>query len=349
MKLHARRGKVLLTEITGLTPGMMKQNGNIQQIELMDEDKKGGDSLLATGFTSPYVKSVVKDQVFARSKKFASIADAMCRLVDRGVITPVMFSDNDDYMQIVENLNVYQYEKRIMGFYDMKANSIFLCLNNLSIGAQGSISNINVISLIAHELMHYACANSFAEYKKIFQPYILYFYTNFFRDFCYTSSLTEELINRYVASILFMERNGKSQYMFDALDGICNYVSDNADDIDSAFISVKAIEKLFEYLSQDTDNGTGVKIGKLSKTFFMQPFQRTYNKTFFKMNPDLEDSYRNKPEDSRVTFLCTFYQEFIASSEISAMLAGQLVRELYVQQRPLEETHPIAKLINAII
>jgi len=43
-----------------------------------------------------------------------------------------------------------------------------------------------------------------------------------------------------------------------------------------------------------------------------------------------------------------FYQEFIATSEVAAMLAGTLVRELYKQQISLQEDHPIAKMINTL-
>ena len=180
-------------------------------------------------------------------------------------------------------------------------------------------------------------------------PYIAYFYDQLFKDMCHTSKITADLINRYVAGILYMEREGKTKYMFEALDNICNYVSDNAEDKDMAYVSVRALERLFEYLTMGSDNGTGVKIGKLSKQFFTSPFQKTYNKVFFKMNPDMNDCYRNRDEDKRVNFISTFYQEFIASSEISAILAGQLTKELYSQQRTLAKDHPVAKLINALV
>ena len=42
------------------------------------------------------------------------------------------------------------------------------------------------------------------------------------------------------------------------------------------------------------------------------------------------------------------YQEFIASSEVAAIIAGSLVKEIYSQQMFLDKKNPIAKMINSI-
>ena len=102
MFLKATRGRVVCTEISGLTPSMMKKNGQIQEIKLSNDNK----SLIGTGFTSQYVKDIIKDQVFKRTKKFQAISESMCRLVDNGLITPIMFSNNDEYMHIIEKMEV---------------------------------------------------------------------------------------------------------------------------------------------------------------------------------------------------------------------------------------------------
>lgn len=350
MYLKATRGRVVCTEISGLTPSMMKKNGQIQEIKLSDDKK----SLIGTGYTSQYVKDIIKDQVFKRTRKFKSISDSMCRLVDNGLITPIMFSNNDDYMHIIENFNVYQYEKRIMGFYDIQENSIFLCLNNLSIGSTGSISDSAIVSLIAHELMHYACKNHFKEYKQVWDKSTMAFYKVLFKGYFYLDNIPNELIRNYVDAMYVMERNGKTNDMFNRLDEILKYAENNTTCEEKAYANYKALDKLFQYMCSEPDNKTGVKIGKLSRSFFNDCFQDTYNKIFFAMFPKLASYYdfnkgANQENKNRIDVVSTFYQEFIASSEISSMLAGTLIKELYTQQKELEKDNPVAQIINNIV
>lgn len=349
--LKATRGRVVCTEISGLTPNMMKKNGQIQEIKLTGESK---DSLIGTGYTSQYVKDIIKDQVFHRTKKFKSISESMCRLVDNGLITPIMFSNNDDYMHIIEEFNVYKYEKRIMGFFDQNENSIFLCLNNLSIGAVGSISDSSIVSLVAHELMHYACKNHFKEYKAIFDELTLRFYESFYKNYFCLKNIPENLLRNYVEAMYRMERNGKTKDMFDALDDICKYAEDNTTNEHLCYSNFKALESLFTLLGEEPDNATGVKIGKISRSYFAEHYEKAYNDTFFIMNPDMKQFYdynrtENDKDKNRIDFVSTFYQEFIASSEIAAMLAGTLIKELYSQQKELSKNNPVAELINSIV
>lgn len=351
MYLHATRGRVVCTEISGLTPSMMKKNGQIQEIKLSDDK----DSLIGTGYTSQYVKDIIKDQVFRRSKKFESISESICKLIDNGLITPIMFSNNDEYMHIIETFNVYQYEKRIMGFFDTGANSIFLCLNNLSIGSVGSIADSSIISLIAHELMHYACKNHFKEYKEAWDLSTMAFYKLLFKEYFVLDSLPNEILRNYVDAMYNMERTGKTNAMFDALDEICHYAEHHTKNEHIAYDNCKALDTLFGYLNHEPDNETGVKIGKLSRSYFADYFRYVYNKIFFGMNPSMASFYdfnkgaNNDNGEERIDIISTFYQEFIASSEISAMLAGTLVKELYTQQKPLDENTPLARIINNIV
>ena len=350
MFLKATRGRVVCTEISGLTPSMMKKNGQIQEIKLSNDNK----SLIGTGFTSQYVKDIIKDQVFKRTKKFQSISESMCRLVDNGLITPIMFSNNDEYMHIIENFNVYQYEKRIMGFYDTQENSIFLCLNNLAIGSAGSISDSSIVSLIAHELMHYACKNHFKEYKSIWDQSTMAFYKVLFKGYFCLDNIPNELIRNYVDAMYKMERNGNTKDMFIRLDDILKYAEDHTNDENTCYANYKALDRLFQYMCSEPDNKTGVKIGKLSRAFFAEHFQNAYNKIFFALNPKLASFYdfnkgANQEDSNRIDVISTFYQEFIASSEISAMIAGTLIKELYTQQKELDKDNPVAKLINNII
>ena len=350
MFLKATRGRVVCTEISGLTPNMMKKNGQIQEIKLSGEDE---NSLIGTGYTSQYVKDILKDQVFSRTRKFKSVSKAMCKLIDNGLITPIMFTNNDDYAHIIESFNVYQYEKRIMGFFDQKENSIFLCLNNLGIGSMGSISDSSIISLIAHELMHYACKNHFQEYKEVFDDVTMAFYSVFYSAYFSLKSIPEKIIRTYVDAMYNMERTGKTKDMFEALDKITVYAENNTMDEASCYDNFKALEKLFQLLGKDPDNATGVKIGKISRSYFAPYYQYAYNVVFFAMNPYLKSFYddsRNSDEQdtNRINLVSTFYQEFIASSEISAMIAGTLVKELCTQQKELSKDNPVAHLINLI-
>jgi len=340
VKITHRR--IACTEISGLTPGMMKSGGHdIQEIELSDDN----DSLISKGYTSTYVKNIIKNQVINQSKKFNSISKSICNLIDRDVITPIMFTDNNEYAILVEQFNVYQYEKRIMGFYDTTKNSIYLLLNNVAIGAAGSISNTDIMSLIIHELMHYSFKNAYKKYQDIFDGHMTNFYQKFFNDYLFTN-FPKEMIREYLLGLYKLEYNNDTQSMLDSLNELLSYAEDHTMNENIAFINFKAIETLFKYLSNNPSNDTGVKIGKLSKSSFTDPMLDAYQYIFNQINPTLVE-YR-KTRNENVLFKSVFYQEFIASSEVSAMIAGTLVRELTLQQQSLDKTNPIAEMINSI-
>ena len=341
MKILKRR--TVCTEITGLTPSMMQHAGEIEEIVLSDDS----ESLLSTGFTSPYVKNVIKDQVIRKSNKFKCVAKSLIALIDTGVITPVMFSNSDSYAMMVDMFNVYEYEKRIMGFYQMDENKIYLLLNNLSIGASGSINNTSIMSLILHELMHYSFKNVKKDYMEIFDDHMNTFYTAFFKFF-YETDIPDTLIRPYVKGLYHLEATGETEIMIDTINGILDYTQDekNGGNAHTAHMNSKAIAKLFEYLSGDVDNNVGVKLGQLSQSFFREPMIKAYNVLFDKIAPELYATHKSRkvPMD----FRSVFYQEFIASSEVSAMIAGSMVKELMTQQATLESSNPIARMINTI-
>lgn len=332
--------RTVCTEITGLTPSMMQHAGEIEEVTLSDEK----NTLLSTGYTSPYVKNVIKDQVIDRSHKFKCVAKSLKSLIDLGTITPVMFSNSDSYAMMVDMFNVYEYEKRIMGFYQIDENKIYLLLNNLSIGASGSISNTSILSLMFHELMHYSFKNVKKDYMKIFNDHMIIFYSEFFKSF-YELDIPNELIVNYLQGLYNLEATGKTEEMIDTINEILDYAQENGDE-NIAFMNSKAVARLFEYLSMDINNETGVKLGQLSQRFFREHMIKAYNVLFSKISPELYEIYKSRHKV--MEFRSVFYQEFIASSEVSAMIAGSMVKELMMQQSTLNASNPIANMINTI-
>lgn len=339
MKITKKR--TLCTEISGLTPSTMRNSGDIEEIQLSDDK----ESLISVGFTSQYIRDIIKNQVIQPTKKFKCISNSLSKLIDNNVITPVMFTNNDTYALLVEQFNVYQYEKRIMGFYDTEKNSIFLLLNNVAIGAAGSISNSDILSLIIHELMHYSFKNLKKDYQLIFDDYMTDFYTHYFNNYLYTK-FPKEIIRSYVVALYDLEYTGTSTKMVDELNKLLTFAEKNNENNNLCYMNFKALEKLFMLLSKTPDNNTGVKIGNLSKRFFLEQMTASYQYIFEKMCPTLSKYHTNR--DEQVNFKSVFYQEFIASSEVSAMIAGTLVRELYLQQQELDKDNPISKMINTI-
>jgi len=339
--LRVKRIRKVCLEVSGLTPTAMKNGnyGDIEEIELSED----GD-LLKTGYTSNYVKNIIKDQVMRQNKKFEVIQDSLIRLIDNGVITPVMFTDSESFNILATQSNNYQYEKRIMGFYENERNRIFLLLNNVSVGGMGSACNSGIISLILHELMHYAYQNLINDYMVIFNTYIQTFYSDFFNHY-YKMDIPKDQVEKYVKSLYKLEKNGKAGDMIDNLNDILEYAQEKGDK-NLAYMNSKAFEKLFMYLSEPLKNDTGAKIAQLSKSFFTESMLVAYEKTFCSMNKEIAQRYLT--QNDSVKFNSVFYQEFIATSEVAAMLAGTLVRELYKQQITLQEDHPIAKMINTL-
>jgi len=311
MKIIKRR--TLCTEISGLTPGMMKHgNSDIEELQLGDESS----SLLSTGFTSSYIKDSIKEQVIKRSTKFTCVAKSLCDLIDNGIITPVMFSNNDTYALLVDQFNVYNYEKRIMGFYDTEKNSIFLLLNNMSLGASGSIADSSILSLLLHELMHYSYQNVRKDYLEIFDKHIQKFYKTFF-DIYFKLKIPEKLVKEYVTTLYDMESDGKVEEMIDATNVILDYAQENGKD-EITYPNCKAICQMFGYLSSGVDNNTGAKLGQLSRNHFHDPMLEAYNIVFKDVSPELYKKYESRKETMMLRSV--FYQEFIASSEVSAMI-----------------------------
>lgn len=339
-RIYVKRIRKVCTEISGITPGMVKHSGDMEEIELAGEDGE----LLKTGYTSPYVKKLFKDQVINQSKRFESVSDTLCRLIDEGVITPVTFTDNESFNLLVQNSDAFGYEKRIMGFYEGERNRIFLLINNVSVGGLGSIPNSTVLSLILHELMHYSYQNALKDYMYIFNDVVQDFYRTFFNKY-FDGELPKNLIGSYVKSLYKMEKHGESGEMINNLNNILSHAQENFDQ-EKAFMNSKAFEKLFLYLAKGTDNNTGVRIANLSKTFFTESMLYAYTKTFSSMNKQIVE--RLKVQNDKPHFASVFYQEFIATSEVSAMLAGTLVKEIFKQQISLDENHPIAKMINSL-
>jgi len=339
--LRVKRIRKVCMEVSGLTPIAMR-NGNYGDIEEIELSADG--DLLRTGYTSNYVKNIIKDQVILQNKKFEVIQDSLVRLIDNGVITPVMFTDNESFNILATQSNNFEYEKRIMGFYENERNRIFLLLNNVSIGGMGSASNSGIISLILHELMHYAYQNLLNDYMSIFNTYIQSFYSDFFKHY-YKMDIPKNLLEPYVKSLYKMEKNNKTGDMVDKLNVILEYAQEKGDK-NLAYMNSKVFEKLFMYLSEPLKNDTGTKIAKLSKSFFTESMLVAYEKTFCSMNKEIAQRYLT--QNDSVKFNSVFYQEFIATSEVAAMLAGTLVRELYKQQISLQEDHPIAKMINTL-
>lgn len=334
--------RTVCTEVSGLSAGMSGRGDDLQEIELSSEKSA---KLLVKGYTSKYVKDILKNQVIKKSKKFSCIHGSLCKMIDREIIIPVMFTNKDDYSFLIEETNYFDYEKRIMGFYENSRNKIFLILNNLSIGASGSIPDSSILSLMIHELMHYAYQNMRDEYKKIFNDLMLTFYKSFFDSYFYMD-FSNQVIEKYVNSLYHLEAKSDAEPMLNELNNILNIAQEGTSQKDLAFMNFKALQKLFDCLSQDIKNDVGVEISKISRNFFTESMLYAYMIVFKKMNPELSKRINDVKDSPK--FNSVFYQEFIASSEVSAMLAGTLVKEISKHQMVLKSNNPIAKMINAI-
>ena len=221
---------------------------------------------------------------------------------------------------------------------------IFLNLRNLSICATGSVSNSSIISLMLHELMHYAYQNSNKAYMDIFNEYIHNFYKTFFNDY-FEQEIPNKLIDKYVKSLYIFEKAMKGKEMFENLNNILEYAQTKGDK-NLAHMNSKAFEKLFLYLSGEVKNEVGIKLSELSRNFFTKSMITSYRETFNKMNPEIAKRYEGINDS--VNFASVFYQEFIATSEVAAMISGLLVKEIYKQQINLNEDNPITMMITNI-
>jgi hypothetical protein len=334
--------RTVCTEVSGLSASMSNRGENLEEIELSSESSS---ELLVKGFTSKYVKDILKEQVIKQSKNISSLHGPLCKLIDRDIITPVMFTNNDDYGYLVEETHYFDYEKRIMGFYDCNRNRIFLILNNLSIGASGSIPNSSILSLIVHELMHYSYQNAEKDYKKLFNDLMLTFYKTFFDEYFFMK-YDDKLISKYVKSLYHLESNSDAGPMLNALNNLLNIAQTDTTQKDLAFMNFKALQKLFDCLSQDIKNDVGIKISEISRTFFTESMLKSYHKTFKTISPELSSRIENCKDQPK--FSSIFYQEFIASSEVAAILAGTLIKEMSKYQISLKANNPITKIIKAI-
>lgn len=327
-------------EISGITSNLIQ--GKIEKYKLSDDK----NSLLSLGLSSPDLKDLLKTQVFEKTKKFNILKNTLTNLVDKDIIIPIIFSNNDDFIHLLNHFKIFEYEKRIMGFFEPEKNQIFLLLNNLSLGPTGSISNTDIFSLVIHELIHYSMKNLTSSFISIFNDYLFSFYKKLFCNLFSIENIPDDLITNYLNGLYILETKFEDKLMFEYLNKILAFAISKMDK-EKANIFLKLFKTLFNLLSKEPDNETGNKLIEISSKFLEQPFYKSYKETFFEMNPNLKNYFNsNKNENKRKFSLKSiFYQEFLASSEVIAILAGTLVIELSALQMSLNENNPIAKMI----
>lgn len=154
-------------------------------------------------FTSDNLKNSFKI-AFSKSSKGNHIVPEIEKLIDSNIVIPCFKSKN--ILSFLKN-KIFNDNKYIVAYYDIDAKRVVVIIDN-NISIFGTASNNELASTTMHECMHLATGRNLSKFMSIFLPYLVSYYSEFFKDYFSLKNVDKKKILDIIKYLVNFERKG---------------------------------------------------------------------------------------------------------------------------------------------